>query len=72
MATPKQVQFIVDLAVRAGYGKYLSSRLSAALPDDLSFSSREASRLQTIERWASTLSTAQASRLISWLQERAG
>jgi len=67
MATPKQTTFIVDLASKAGYGRHLSSKLAADLPRDLSFSSRDAARLQTIERWASGLSTAQASAVIDWL-----
>ena len=71
MATPKQTTFIVDLAVKAGYGRYLSSKLAAALPRDISFSSRDAARLQTIEKWAASLSTAQASAAIDWFQSQA-
>jgi hypothetical protein len=71
MATPKQTQYISDLAAKAGYGRYLSSKLAADLPRDLSFSSRDASRLQTIEKWAATLSTAQASAVIDWLLAKA-
>lgn len=67
MATTKQTTFIADLAVKAGYGRYLSSRLAADLPRDISFSSRDASRLQTVENWAASLSTAQASAVIDWL-----
>jgi hypothetical protein len=68
MASPKQITFITDLALKAGYGKHLSSKLAADLPRDLSFSSRDAARLQTIQAWAAALSTAQASAVISWLQ----
>ncbi|GIW15699.1 MAG: hypothetical protein KatS3mg063_1552 [Tepidiforma sp.] len=67
MASAKQITYITDLAVTAGYGKHLSSRLAADLPRDISFSSRDASRLQTVQAWAATLSTAQASAVIDWL-----
>jgi len=70
MATTKQISYIADLAQRAGYGKYLSAKLAADLPRDLSFGGRDASRLQTIERWAAGLSTAQASAVIDWLLTR--
>jgi len=70
MATPKQTSYILDLAAKAGYGKYLSAKLAADLPRDISFSSREAARLQTVERWAASLSTAQASAVIDWLKSR--
>jgi hypothetical protein len=67
MATPKQTTFITDLAARAGYGKYLTSKFAADLPRDLSFSGREAAKYQTVQAWAASLSTAQASQLIDWL-----
>jgi len=71
MATPKQTTLIVDLAARAGYGRFLSSKLAADLPRDLSFGSRDQARLQTVERWAASLSTAQASAVIDWLMAKA-
>jgi predicted RNA binding protein with dsRBD fold (UPF0201 family) len=67
MATSKQIDYAVALIQKAGYGRYLSSKLAAALPRDISFSSRDAARLQTIQAWVATLSTAQASQLIDWL-----
>ena len=68
MASTKQVSYICDLALKAGYGRYLSAKLRAELPRDISFSSREAAKYQTVEKWAASLSTAQASAVISWLQ----
>lgn len=70
MATPKQTQYIAALAEKAGYGKFLSSKLAADLPRDLSFSGREAAKYQTVANWAASLSTAQASQLIDWLKNR--
>jgi hypothetical protein len=71
MATPKQVTFIESLTLKAGYGRYLSSRLAADLPHRLSFGSRESSKYQTIQRWAESLTTAQASAVIDWFLSQA-
>jgi len=68
MATSKQVDYAVALIEKAGYGRYLSSKLAAELPRDLSFSGREAGKYQTVANWVSSLPTAKASQLISWLQ----
>ncbi|QFG02177.1 hypothetical protein [Tepidiforma bonchosmolovskayae] len=70
MATPKQIDYAVALIEKAGYGRYLSSKLAADLPRDISFSSRDAARLQSVKAWMTSLSTAQASELISWLQSK--
>jgi hypothetical protein len=70
MASTKQIDYITDLASKAGYGRHLSSKLAADLPRDLSFSSRDAARLQTIERWAAGLTVAQASAVIDWLKAK--
>jgi hypothetical protein len=70
MATPKQVDYATALAEKAGYGRFLSARLAAELPRDLSFSGREAAKYQTVANWVAAMPTQKASQLIDWLKNR--